>query len=212
MWRRWPSQVEELTSLTRKWCLWRPQLVFYPSLPSLQPWYIVEGSGQVLVIHTPMQCLVTGICLYLTPPPPTYFQQTPHWFCFMPLAEATSHCLGSRPISLTCLVGSHIIEPQVTFLDPTKRDITRLVVSYYFPSLSYFMLLFSMKTPSPKSLSKLWPLNKPCLKSTLSKKPFQILAPYDILSVDSPLLFLPLFWSLSDHPSNYNTFVLVPQT
>lgn len=151
MWRRWPSWVEELTSLTRTWCLWRPQLVFNPSLPSLQPWDIVEGSGQVLVIHTQMQCLVTGICLYLTPPPPTTSNRLLIGSALCLLAEATSFCLGSRPISLTCFVGSHIIEPQVTFPDPTKRDMTRLVMSYYFPSLSYFMLLFSMKTPSPIS-------------------------------------------------------------
>lgn len=74
--------------------------------------------------------------------------------------SATSLCLGSRPnlLNLTCRIQLNRIPSYLFRSSQTGHYHCSCVLD--FPSLPSFMLLFLMRTPSPKSLSKLWPLNK----------------------------------------------------
>lgn len=98
-----------------------------------------------------------------------------------------SLCLGSKPnlLNLTCRIQYNRTPSYLSRSSQTGHYYSGCVL--YFPSLSSFMLLFLMITPSPKSLSKLWPLNKThlkhpsCLRNTFTSFQLHMIIP----SVDS---------------------------
>lgn len=145
-WRHWPSQVGELTVLTRKSCLRWPQLILKPFLPS--PWpgalWMVASQGSVVTRRNSV-LLLGGISLLPLLP------LTPNKILInvAPCLLTTSRCGGIRSNLLNLTFRApHTRTPNYLSRSSQIGFLTTLVTGPIFSSF-IFLHVFSLWWPHP---------------------------------------------------------------